>query len=101
MIHPIILLLVFAVATVLGYILIKQVPSLLHTPLMSGMNALSGITVLGMVTSTALAVGFGSQLLGCVGIICAMVNVVAGFGVTDKMLKMFKGSSAQEGKGHE
>ena len=45
--HPILLVLIFVVATVVGYLLIKNVPSLLHTPLMSGMNALSGITVLG------------------------------------------------------
>ena len=50
--HPIILVLIFIVATVVGYLLIKNVPSLLHTPLMSGMNALSGITVLGALAAT-------------------------------------------------
>lgn len=85
-----ILVLVFLVATILGYKLIKNVPSLLHTPLMSGMNALSGITILATMTSTAAAVAFESQLLGCIGIICATVNVVAGFGLTNRMLKMFK-----------
>ncbi len=90
--REVILLLVFAAATLLGYRLIKAVPSLLHTPLMSGMNALSGVTVLGMVTATALAVGFGSKVLGIIGIVCATINVVAGFLVTDRMLGMFKGS---------
>lgn len=85
------LVLVFVAATLLGYKLIKSVPSLLHTPLMSGMNALSGVTLLGMLMATALAVGFGSKLLGILGIACAAVNVVAGFTVTDRMLRMFKG----------
>lgn len=91
-----ILVAVFIVATLLGYKLISSVPSLLHTPLMSGMNALSGVTILGMITATALAVGFGSKLLGILGIICATINVVSGFIVTDRMLKMFKGSEHKE-----
>ena len=94
--RELILVLVFIVATLLGYKLIKSVPSLLHTPLMSGMNALSGITILGMVTATAGAVAFGSRILGVIGIACAMINVVAGFIVTDRMLKMFKGSGDKE-----
>lgn len=94
--RELILVLVFIVATLLGYKLIKSVPSLLHTPLMSGMNALSGITILGMVTATAGAVAFGSRILGVIGIVCAMINVVAGFIVTDRMLKMFKGSGDKE-----
>jgi len=91
---------VFVAATLLGYKLISAVPSLLHTPLMSGMNALSGVTILGMMTATALAVGFGSKVLGIIGIVCAMINVVSGFLVTDRMLLMFKGSKHdEEGQG--
>ncbi len=90
--REIILVLVFIVATLLGYKLIKSVPSLLHTPLMSGMNALSGVTILGCMTATAGALAFGSRVLGVIGIICATINVVSGFAVTDRMLKMFKGS---------
>ena len=97
--REIILVLVFIAATLLGYKLISAVPSLLHTPLMSGMNALSGETVLGAVTATALAVGFGSQVLGVLAIVCAMVNVVAGFLVTDRMLAMFRGKKADAGDG--
>ena len=52
---PIILIAVFIVSTVLGYLIIRQVPSLLHTPLMSGMNALSGVTVVGAITATGIA----------------------------------------------
>lgn len=98
--RELILVLVFVAATLLGYKLISAVPSLLHTPLMSGMNALSGVTILGMVTATALAVGFGSKVLGIIGIVCAMINVVSGFLVTDRMLRMFKGSKHEE-EGHQ
>ena len=63
--RELILVLVFVVATLLGYRLIKSVPSLLPTPLMSGMNALSGITLLGMITATLGAVAFHSKALAC------------------------------------
>lgn len=84
------LVLLFIVSTVVGYKLISNVPSLLHTPLMSGMNALSGITILGALVATALAVAIEDQLIGVIAIILAMINVVGGFVVTHKMLKMFK-----------
>lgn len=84
------LVVLFFIATLVGYKVISEVPSLLHTPLMSGMNALSGITVLGAMVATALAVITGEQLLGAVAIILAMINVVGGFMVTHRMLKMFK-----------
>lgn len=84
---------VFVIASVVGYLLINNVPSRLHTPLMSGMNALSGITILGalLATATALAnpkpvVGY---IFGSVAIILAMINVAGGFAVTNRMLKMF------------
>ena len=64
-----ILVIVFLVTTVLGYFLIKNVPSLLHTPLMSGMNALSGVTVLATMTSTAIALATGSKIAGFFGIV--------------------------------
>lgn len=95
----IILVLVFVVATVLGYKLIGAVPSLLHTPLMSGMNALSGITTLGMIAVTAFSQSVLGRLVGLVGIIAAAINVVAGFGVTDRMLRMFHSGKEAEGKG--
>ncbi len=87
--NPIILLVIFVVATLLGYKLINNVPSLLHTPLMSGMNALSGITILGALSATAAAVHTGSKILGFMAIILAMLNVAGGFGVTHRMLQMF------------
>lgn len=91
----IILVSVFIVASVVGYILINNVPSLLHTPLMSGMNALSGVTVLGAIAATAgavILVNAGDKVLGCIlgfiAITLATVNVVGGFAITDRMLKM-------------
>ncbi|HXL05070.1 MAG: NAD(P) transhydrogenase subunit alpha [Firmicutes bacterium] len=85
-----ILLALFVVSSVIGYKVISDVPSLLHTPLMSGTNALSGVTVLGALTVAALAKATGHKLLGAVAIILAMINVVGGFLVTHRMLKMFK-----------
>ena len=92
------LVMLFIVATVAGYKVISDVPSLLHTPLMSGMNALSGITVLGALIITAFAVEYKSQLLGAVAIAMATVNIVAGFLVTHRMLKMFKENSSGKEK---
>lgn len=93
MIHPFILLAVFLVCTIAGYFIIKNVPSLLHTPLMSGMNALSGVTIVGAITATGFAFlaghGWLAQLVGTLGIILATINVFGGFGVTHRMLQMF------------
>ena len=90
----IILILIFIVAAIVGYFIINKVPTLLHTPLMSGMNALSGITVLGALSVIAVAVKESAPLLsiiiGILAIAFAMVNVVGGFSVTGRMLKMFK-----------
>ncbi|MEA4948911.1 NAD(P) transhydrogenase subunit alpha [bioreactor metagenome] len=94
--NPIFLILIFAVATTVGYFIIKNVPSLLHTPLMSGMNALSGITILGAIAAVGLSVTAArqqdvllGQILGGLAVVAATVNVVGGFGVTHRMLKMF------------
>lgn len=90
---PLILVGIFIVATLLGYSIIKTVPSLLHTPLMSGMNALSGITVLGALTTVALLVRESrpvlASIVGGLAIVLAMINVAGGFGVTHRMLRMF------------
>lgn len=96
--HPLLLIAIFIISTVVGYFLIKNVPSLLHTPLMSGMNALSGITVLGALSATGAAVATGNRLLGFLAITLAMLNVVGGFGVTHRMLRMFhrKGAGGNE-----
>lgn len=90
-----ILLAIFLISTIVGYFLINNIPSLLHTPLMSGMNALSGVTLLGALVSTVAAID-GSQsspvigyIFGSLAIILATINVVGGFSVTDRMLRMF------------
>ncbi|HNR32620.1 MAG TPA: NAD(P) transhydrogenase subunit alpha [Candidatus Hydrogenedentes bacterium] len=84
------LLVVFVVSSALGYRVIRQVPPLLHTPLMSGMNAISGVSVLGALTATAAALATGNRLLGALAVVLAMVNVIGGFVVTDRILKKFR-----------
>lgn len=84
------LVVVFVVASWLGYKAISEVPPLLHTPLMSGTNAISGVTILGSLVSTAFAVASGSRVLGFMAIVLAMINLVGGFVVTDRMFRMFK-----------
>ena len=87
---------VFAVSAVVGYFIINNVPTLLHTPLMSNMNALSGITVIGALAVTAVVIhGAGgpdwlSTVIGALAIVLAVINVAAGFGITARMLRMFK-----------
>ncbi|NLA63944.1 MAG: NAD(P) transhydrogenase subunit alpha [Bacteroidales bacterium] len=91
--NPWILVLVFIVSTVVGYFIIRQVPSLLHTPLMSGMNALSGISILGAMVAVGIAFTDSEpiigQIVGGIAIILAAINVMGGFGVTHRMLRMF------------
>ena len=84
------LIVVFLVAGLVGYWAITKVPSLLHTPLMSGTNAISGVTVLGALVAAAVAVTTSSSVLALVAVALAMVNVVGGFLVTGRMLAMFK-----------
>jgi len=89
-----VLLGIFVISTVAGYMLITNVPSKLHTPLMSGMNALSGITLLGALISAAVAITGNNALTGYIfggmAIVLAMINVAAGFAVTGRMLKFFE-----------
>ena len=80
---------IFALATFVGYQVISRVPPLLHTPLMSGTNAISGISLV----ASLLAAGSAhrlSQVLGVVAVTCATINVVGGFLITDRMLRMFR-----------
>ena len=79
----------------LGFELISKVPSTLHTPLMSGSNAISGVTLLGALISTGGEGSPWSVLLGTIAVVCATINVIGGYLVTDRMLRMFrkKGSS--------
>ena len=85
----ILLLFIFVLAIFLGVELIRKVPSQLHTPLMSGSNAISGITIVGAIIATEIGGGFGT-FLGILALIFATINVVGGYLVTDRMLGMFK-----------
>lgn len=81
---------VFVLAMLAGFEVITKVPPTLHTPLMSGANAISGISVIGALIITAPLERSVSSYLGVLAIILATVNVVGGFAVTDRMLQMFR-----------
>lgn len=81
---------IFVLAIFVGFEVITKVPPLLHTPLMSGANAISGITVVGALISAGAGHSGVSTLLGLIAVILATINVVGGFLVTDRMLEMFK-----------
>jgi NAD(P) transhydrogenase subunit alpha len=84
------MLTVFVLAVFVGFEVISKVPPLLHTPLMSGSNAISGVTVLGAIIATGAAMTSGMKWLGFVAVVLAMTNVVGGFAVTHRMLGMFR-----------
>ncbi|MPZ16614.1 MAG: NAD(P) transhydrogenase subunit alpha [Luteitalea sp.] len=83
------ILTIFVLAAFLGFELISKVPPLLHTPLMSGANAISGITIVGALISVATPNPV-TTILGLVALVFATTNVVGGFLVTNRMLSMFK-----------
>lgn len=80
---------IFILAAFLGYQVISKVPPLLHTPLMSATNAISGISLVGSLVAAGSADTL-SQILGFLAVISATINVVGGFLITDRMLRMFK-----------
>jgi NAD(P) transhydrogenase subunit alpha len=80
---------IFVLASFLGYTVITRVPGLLHTPLMSLTNALSAISLVGSLILAGAHESTMATILGCVAVFCAMTNVVSGFLITDRMLKMF------------
>ena len=80
---------VFVLAGFVGFLVIVRVPPLLHTPLMSAANFISAISIVGAIL-TAGSHGLLAQILGFVAVTCAMINVVAGFVVTDRILGMFQ-----------
>lgn len=90
-----ILVYIFTLACFMGFELISKVPPTLHTPLMSGSNAISGITLVGAILCTGTQNEWTSlsKILGFVAVIMATINVVGGYLVTDRMLKMFKKKS--------
>ena len=81
---------VFVLAVFVGFEVITKVPPILHTPLMSGANAISGITLIGALVVAGPAGTTVSTVLGLAAVVLATVNVVGGFMVTDRMLRMFR-----------
>ena len=94
----IISLYIFVLAIFVGFELITKVPPLLHTPLMSGSNAISGITVVGAILSAGAGNSQLGKILGLLAVITATINVVGGFMVTDRMLEMFKKDKGKDVK---
>lgn len=88
--EPVYLTFVFVLAIFLGFELISKVPSTLHTPLMSGSNAISGITLIGALASLQTDNLIFASILGLLAVTFATINVVGGYAVTNRMLEMFK-----------
>lgn len=92
----VIAIVIFTLSTFLGVELIGRVPPTLHTPLMSGANAVSGITIVGAVIIAGSNLGWISNVLGFAAIVLAMMNVAGGYAVTDRMLAMFRAKSEEK-----
>jgi len=88
--EPVFLTFVFVLTIFLGFELISKVPSTLHTPLMSGANAISGITLIGSLASLKTGNATVAVILGTLAVTFATINVVGGYAVTNRMLEMFK-----------
>ena len=89
---------VFVLAGFVGFQIITKVPALLHTPLMSATNAISGISLVGSLVTAGAHQTTVSALLGFIAVVCSTTNVVGGFVITDRMLKMFKRKTTPETK---
>ncbi len=89
---------VFVLAMFVGFEVITKVPPTLHTPLMSGSNAISGITIIGALVSAGAEMMSLASILGIVAVALAAVNVVGGFLVTDRMLRMFHSKNPKENR---
>jgi NAD(P) transhydrogenase subunit alpha len=89
---------IFVLAVFVGYQVISKVPPLLHTPLMSATNAISGISLVGSLVAAGGDFGTLSTVLGFIAVTAASINVVGGFLITDRMLKMFKKAPGGEKK---
>ena len=81
---------IFVLAGFVGYMVITRVPPLLHTPLMSATNAISGISLVGSLVAAGSQRSSVATILGFIAVVCATTNIVGGFLITDRMLKMFR-----------
>jgi NAD(P) transhydrogenase subunit alpha len=89
---------ILILAGLVGHEVIRHVPPLLHTPLMSATNAISGISLVGSLVAAGSGQGVVSTVLGTIAVTAATINVVGGFMITDRMLKMFHQSDRREEK---
>tara|TARA_A100001037_G_scaffold9663_1_gene9492 strand:+ start:266 stop:562 length:297 start_codon:yes stop_codon:yes gene_type:complete len=96
--NEIYLIIVFVMAMMLGYELIKKIPPTLHTPLMSGTNAISGIVIIGSILVITSSSSLLINILGFASLLLSSINVFGGFIVTDRMLEMFKKPKNQDKK---
>jgi H+-translocating NAD(P) transhydrogenase subunit alpha len=88
---------IFALAGFVGHYVIESVPPLLHTPLMAGTNAISGISLVGSLVVAGSEYSTLATILGTIAVMCASINTVGGFLITDRMLKMFKSKESKPG----
>ena len=89
---------VFLFSFVVGYFLISRIPTLLHTPLMSMTNAISAVTILGVLILFSVSSSMIEQVIGSIAFVMGAFNLVGGFAITDRMLRLFKKKG--EGAGH-
>jgi proton-translocating NAD(P)+ transhydrogenase subunit alpha len=101
MTETIALLTIFVLAAFVGVEVISKVSSTLHTPLMSGANAIHGVILVGAIIVTGQADSTGVVIVGLLAIVLATVNMVGGFVVTDRMLQMFRGPAARKKELHK
>jgi NAD(P) transhydrogenase subunit alpha len=92
------LLAIFVLAVFVGFEVVSKVSTTLHTPLMSGANAIHGIILVGAILVAGKADDWATQAIGLVAVVLATVNLVGGFVVTDRMLEMFKGRQPARAK---
>ena len=88
---------IFVLAGFVGHHVIQSVPPLLHTPLMAGTNAISGISLVGSLVAAGADYSTLATILGSIAVICATINTVGGFLITDRMLQMFKSKESKPG----
>jgi H+-translocating NAD(P) transhydrogenase subunit alpha len=94
MFDVVLMLFVFVVSFLVGYVLILRIPARLHTPLMSMTNAVSGVTILGAMLLFAKDIGAVEKTFGLAAVALAAFNLVGGFAVTDRMLRLFRRKAA-------
>jgi NAD(P) transhydrogenase subunit alpha len=99
--HLVVLFTYFVLVIFIGFEVVSKVPTILHTPLMSGSNAIHGIILVGALLISAHAQTPGEIVLGFLAVVLATINVVGGFVVTDRMLGMFKGRRPGGEEGNE